>query len=1198
MANLVLGFVGAGIGFMLGGPGLAVSIGFALGSTVGSMLFPQTVEGPQLTDTKIHTSSHGVTLPTLFGTIDVTGNCIWKTDLVKHKNESGGKGNRGVLRRGGKGGPSLVTYTYTASFALALGERADGASIRQLYEDGTLIFDADSGVGELPCTFYDGAADQLPDPTIEAALGAGNAPAYRQTMYAVFTDYGLARNSIPVFKFVIATMPETQNLRIVRSNYATGAWAVSPNNYPILIDWPASGRIVVSAPSLATEWLEELNGGITFDPATLAVNGTATSSDSGLYRFPIGEGAPSGGWYGIGMYQYTDHQQALWRSNGDIDIGAGSITDSTLQNFLQEAGVPDALFVSSCCMSQDGYTLWAFTNATSSFSANATHWYKVVEGLVVDDGTVSPALGIHAFGVQCAVSDSFGQMSAENNGEYFWYLSQDQHTVVIYRLDPDTGNFAATGMTLQIPWPSPAHDFLNRSTLKTLAAEGYAGAFFDDSMVLMSRRGAPPGMPLADIHSQISVACSYDPAEIDVTGLPDIVPGYKLAQQMSGRDALLQLQTAYIYDVVESSGVLKCVKRGTRTPIDIPDDDLCARPYGEARPVRLRAEYVDEGALPRLLNLSYVSAVGGYQTNTQIAQRQVVRSKLESSIQLAISLEDAYAARLVNALIIAAWVERIRFPSFTTSRKWAHLEPTDVITARSDDGIQYEIRITNKKDLANNVVEFEGVQSLSAIWSTQAAVGVPADGTTPNPPVVQQSATVEFYDVPLIGEAGETDTGFRIGMAGVTDDTWKGGALAKSIDGGATYADVAWVNAPTVMGRAMTLLGPWTGGNVVDEANRVILQVGAGGGELESVTDDALLAGDGLLLIGNELVQVRTKTLVAPGRYECSGLLRGRYGTEWAMATHTATDRFAVMATTVAVDAPVADLFKARLYKAVSVGENLTDVAAISFANMGAAARPLSPVHVGGGQDGSGNVTLVWTRRTRIDPDWSDFVDAPLGETSEAYVVQIWDATYTSCARIIPVTAPTATYSAADQVTDFGATQLEIYWTVGQVGRFQLGTQTRAASPGAGSTVDAVIAPIPPYNAPAIPPAGGGGAVNVTLSYPSDLYVTAGYKIGDTFVAKFTTGGSAPTAGYISCAEYGDPAYFRHMRLCTDAAGLSLVPGGEQYGSSHGGEVWFSSVTLAPATDYYFVVRTEFASGVPSGPLGSPAQMRIALLAT
>ncbi len=54
-------------------------------------------------------------------------------------------------------------------------------------------------------TFYNGSETQLPDPLLEAELGAGNVPGYRGTSYIVFEQFNLTEygNRIPQFNFEI-----------------------------------------------------------------------------------------------------------------------------------------------------------------------------------------------------------------------------------------------------------------------------------------------------------------------------------------------------------------------------------------------------------------------------------------------------------------------------------------------------------------------------------------------------------------------------------------------------------------------------------------------------------------------------------------------------------------------------------------------------------------------------------------------------------------------------------------------------------------------------------------------------------------------------------------------------------------------------------------------------------------------------------
>ncbi len=73
-----------------------------------------------------------------------------------------------------------------------------------------------------------------------------------------------------------------------------------------------------------------------------------------------------------------------------------------------------------------------------------------------------------------------------------------------------------------------------------------------------------------------------------------------------------------------------------------------------------------------------------------------------------------------------------------------------------------------------------------------------------------------------------------------------------------------------------------------------------------------------------------------------------------------------------------------------------------------------------------------WVRRTRLNGDWKDAVDVPLSEESERYEVDIMSGV-TLKRTITGLTSPTASYTAAQQVTDFGSAQASILVNVYQL---------------------------------------------------------------------------------------------------------------------------------------------------------------------
>ena len=190
MATLVLTAVGTAVGGPIGG-----AIGALLGQGIDARIFrPAGREGARLSDLQVQTSRYGARIPRIYGTLRVAGTVIWSTDLQESSETDGG----------GKGQPSVTSYSYSASFAVALSARQAG-DVGRIWADGNLLRgtagDFKSPVGAF--RFYPGSEDQPVDPLIAAAVGIDQVPACRGCAYAVFEDLQLADfgNRIPSLTF-------------------------------------------------------------------------------------------------------------------------------------------------------------------------------------------------------------------------------------------------------------------------------------------------------------------------------------------------------------------------------------------------------------------------------------------------------------------------------------------------------------------------------------------------------------------------------------------------------------------------------------------------------------------------------------------------------------------------------------------------------------------------------------------------------------------------------------------------------------------------------------------------------------------------------------------------------------------------------------------------------------------------------------
>ncbi|MCV3271127.1 baseplate multidomain protein megatron [Roseobacter sinensis] len=210
MATLVLSAVGAAAGGAIGGSvaGLSTAvIGRAVGATIGRVIDQKLLgEGSEVVETgkvdrfRISSVGEGEALAQVYGRMRLGGQVIWASDFAETVSVSGGGG-------GGKGAPSppqtqtqTRSYSYSVNLAVAICE-GEITRIGRIWANGEEIAPDD-----LNMRVYKGAADQLPDPVIEAIEGAGTVPAYRGTAYVVFENLQLERfgNRIPQFSFEVS----------------------------------------------------------------------------------------------------------------------------------------------------------------------------------------------------------------------------------------------------------------------------------------------------------------------------------------------------------------------------------------------------------------------------------------------------------------------------------------------------------------------------------------------------------------------------------------------------------------------------------------------------------------------------------------------------------------------------------------------------------------------------------------------------------------------------------------------------------------------------------------------------------------------------------------------------------------------------------------------------------------------------------
>jgi hypothetical protein len=525
---------------------------------------------------------------------------------------------------------------------------------------------------------------------------------------------------------------------------------------------------------------------------------------------------------------------------------------------------------------------------------------------------------------------------------------------------------------------------------------------------------------------------------VDVSELNGVVIGSLRDRPLSPRATIEALAQAFAFDGVETGGVLRFLHRGLAPALTIGPDMIASPDEDEAEPVVVtRAQETD---LPDEIGVSFTDALRDYRAGSVSAKRIAGYSERRGDLRLALVLDDDQALAIGERALTEAWIGRETARFFLPPARIA-LDVCDTINLDHGAGARVW-RITRITD--RGLREIEAERAEAAIYGPLLPC---AQAPRLDVPVTPGAALLTFTDLPLLTDSASGAMPYVAASA----SPWVGVTIMDSPTGTGFALDTILPERATI-GETLTALaaGPaayW------DRANTVDMKLY--GGELESVSDAAILAGNvNALALATpagpwEIVQFASADLIATDTYRLSRLLRGRLGTEHAMVTTLPAGARIVL-----LDEAIAELTGTlnernapRLYAWGPSSRAPGDASWQQGTHTARAEglRPWSPVHLRGIRDAVGNLNLSWVRHTRIGGLWADGVDVPLNEESERYLVEILSGA--TVVRSLTVTAPVAAYTAAQQVADFGAVQPAVTIRVAQV----------SASVGAGTPATATV---------------------------------------------------------------------------------------------------------------------------------------------
>jgi hypothetical protein len=1038
MARQVLPVVGAVIGAYFGGS-TGAQLGWTIGSLVGNAVDPLVIQrqGPRLDDLKVTTSAYGNPIPFIKGHPRIGGTIVWNSDRREIAT---------TTEEDGKGGPVTETTTYTYEIDLLVELSVNQlAALRRIWSNGKMVWTRAPGAdfqtyfaGDLfarRVTFYSGSDDQLPDPTYEAAVGVGNAPAYRgrSTVFIEGLQLGGGGN-LPNLTFEVCenatislTAPLVGHPDIHDSRHA-GPIAVDEGGisqavrygYPSEVD-SADRRLNWDGSTEDVQYFEVQDGGHPFT--------TPSTSDAPVGLEFLGGGSMmfyrrhEGGFPinlpetpGAACYAYNQRRLFLAANGASGEVY--SIVDGGTTATSADLG-DDVLYISAAqarvyCLLADGAQTLVVLDAASMATVSTISTPMFAEGTTTNAAVVL----------------------ANEQGDVF--LLANTPTVPtgrIWRLSGATWELIGTGLGDAMPASQASSvpdrfaisgQNIFRSYVDDVAGEAYVYALF--------QAVSPVDEPLTGVVNDLCERAGLDASQIDVTSIAGkTVRSLAVASVTSVRQVLDVLARGHHFQQVETGGKIKFVARGGAPAATVVYDDLGAAEDGaqtNGDPLPLLRANDDE--LPATVTVRYANVDNDYQEGAETSFR-LTTGNGDHLMEVALGLTPTEAKRIADVTVTDVGIGLNGLGPVRLDRSASQFEPTDVLLLTDRDGSVYRARV-EKIDDASGVRTLQLVMDDATVINSSASTS--GDYQSSSTIALASSTRMELMDIPILRDA-DNDPGFYIALKG-NGSNWPGGAYYQSADD-TDYQRLGTVTERAVIGAATTVLGNWTGGNVFDETNQLTVDVGAG--QLASSTRDILLGDPGVnaLLVGSEVIQFRSAALVSAGVYTLSGLRRGLRGTEWAMATHEADERVVLLRTSGLrrVEMPLSELNLSRYYKAVTFGRKLGSVFPTTFVNTGVGLKPFSPTDLRASRGASGAIVLSWHRRSRLSMPVVGTVVPPLGEATEAYEIEIYNGV--ALLRTLGATSSSVTYSLQDVIADFGVVpttlSVRVYQMSEQVGR-------------------------------------------------------------------------------------------------------------------------------------------------------------------
>ena len=578
-------------------------------------------------------------------------------------------------------------------------------------------------------------------------------------------------------------------------------------------------------------------------------------------------------------------------------------------------------------------------------------------------------------------------------------------TIATYNGDPDTDNLIPDPTIVGIEGAGnvSAHRGMCYTVITNLDTSKWAGTLPVFEGLIRERifRNVKEVVEAVLDRSEGLSSNDYDTSAL--VNSPDI-DGFMTIGPQSPGGLLQRLMT--LYGIVAQQRVLTD-SSGSRTKltfyfrdsaplITAPYSLSSAREHGSQGDVHALVTRGSRRDLPQEFVLEYINSDRDFQVGTTSYSITTASTRNTQKVTVPVVFSPQNADIKARQLLWRSIYEHDNIQGVLPPSMFA-LQPGDRLEFTATSANPIVSRVASSTVGENGLVDFQGL--IDDELADQQAPG----GDDPPPlvtiPPVPQYVSVFVLDIAPLSTAEASTFGVQVYVAGGNGPSFPSTVVYLSRDL-IEWTPVATFSSPAVIGQAETVLGD-ASGHFWDTANTVEIRL-RDDSVLFDESEEQVASGLNWAVLGSEIIGFTTTTLIEPGLYELSGLLRARNDTAGSTMNHFVDEPFTMLPPTgpnvVFHEVPTGLFHVDAWLRAVPAGTTIADNENSDY-EFKAKARTLQPYRVHGAwatrSPDSEDLCLFVTDRTRVPYRLFSALAAPQVEEGDAedFVAEVyWDS--------------------------------------------------------------------------------------------------------------------------------------------------------------------------------------------------------------